>query len=110
MMPRFLWIWAASAPLPLNTWQAMGEKEQLARIDRWSEAPDLKQLESTLLEFPLELKTQLAELQRLRQIYNIQQVLTSFAFPIFHLHDYVFPPICCVTAMCCMISYEANQC
>ena len=43
-------------------------------MDKWAAVEDPKQLDRVLLEFPLELRTQLLELQRLHQILNIQQV------------------------------------
>ena len=43
-------------------------------MDKWAEMEDPNQLDRALLEFPLELRTQLLELQRLHQILAIQQV------------------------------------
>lgn len=47
-------------------------------MEKWANIADPDQLDRSLLEFPLEAKTQTLELQRLKQILNIQQVSQAF--------------------------------
>ena len=56
-----------------NFMQALNEDGKKAKVEKWADISDPNQLDKTLLEFPLEVKTQIFELQRLRQILNIQK-------------------------------------
>jgi len=48
-------------------------------VDKWAAMEDSR-LEAATAEFPLEVCTQVAELKKLRQILNIQEVLVSALF------------------------------
>lgn len=52
----------------------MDARGRLARINKWADITDEKQLERATMEFQLELKNQLGELRKLRQITTIQEV------------------------------------
>lgn len=54
--------------------EALDKDGKVKRIHKWTDLDDPQQLERATLEFTLELKNQIGELKKLRQILNIQQV------------------------------------